>query len=44
MDSTEKPSAYTKPALYLGAFLISLVGGILFFSVEFGWWYTFLLC
>ena len=38
MDSTEKPSAYTKPALYLGAFLISLVGGILFFFAEFGWW------
>ena len=39
MSSTEKPSAYTKPALYLGAFLISLVGGILFFSAEFGWWW-----
>jgi hypothetical protein len=38
MNSTENPPAYTKPALYLGAFLISLVGGILFFTTEFGWW------
>jgi hypothetical protein len=38
MNSTEPPPAYTKPALYLGAFLISLVGGILFFASEFGWW------
>jgi len=39
MNSTETTPAYTKPALYLGAFLISLVGGILFFATEFGWWY-----
>ena len=38
MALEEKPPAYTKPALYLGAFLISLVGGILFFTSEFGWW------
>lgn len=38
MNSTETPPAYTKPALYLGAFLISLVGGVLFFATEFGWW------
>jgi len=39
MNLTEKTPAYTKPALYLGAFLISLVGGILFLATEFGWWY-----
>ncbi|MBY8999990.1 MAG: hypothetical protein KGD64_03665 [Candidatus Heimdallarchaeota archaeon] len=38
MDSTEKTSTNTKPALYLGAFLISVVGGILFFFAEFSWW------
>ncbi|MCG3220161.1 MAG: hypothetical protein H7641_02170 [Candidatus Heimdallarchaeota archaeon] len=38
MNSTEKTPAYTKPALYLGAFLLSLVGGILFLVLEFGWW------
>lgn len=40
MNSTETTPVYTKPALYLGAFLISLVGGILFFASEFGWWYA----
>lgn len=38
MSSTENTPAYAKPALYLGAFLLSLVGGILFFASEFGWW------
>ncbi|MHA1345326.1 MAG: hypothetical protein ACTSVO_02590 [Candidatus Heimdallarchaeaceae archaeon] len=38
MNSTEKTSTNAKPALYLGAFLISVVGGILFFFAEFGWW------
>ena len=40
MTSTEQSSTNVKPALYLGAFLISLVGGILFFTSEFGWWQT----
>jgi len=35
---TSETSEFTRPALYLGAFLLSLVGGILFFTVEFGWW------
>ena len=39
MDSTEKTPNYTQPALYLGAFLISIVGGFLFFFSEFGWWW-----
>jgi hypothetical protein len=39
MSLTEKTPEYAKPALHLGAFLISLVGGILFMASEFGWWY-----
>lgn len=38
MNSSEQSTDISKPALYLGAFLLSLVGGILFFTVEFGWW------
>ncbi|MHA2357677.1 MAG: hypothetical protein ACXABK_02775 [Candidatus Heimdallarchaeaceae archaeon] len=40
MSPDEQPSEFARPALYLGAFLLSLVGGILFFTVEFGWWYN----
>ncbi|MEE9409400.1 MAG: hypothetical protein V3V41_00545 [Candidatus Heimdallarchaeota archaeon] len=38
MNSKEKTTEISKPALYAIAFLLSLVGGILFFTTEFGWW------
>ena len=39
MSEQREVPEYAKPALYVGAMILSLVAAILIFTSEFGWWY-----
>jgi len=39
MSEQREVPEYAKPALYVGAMILSLVAAILVFADDFGWWY-----